>query len=90
MLTRPVETYLAVRRAAGYALKCEGSHLKRFAAFCEARKQHYIFYQDRHRVGRIGTIDSAARPSAWDHHPIRPLSPCGGRTPRGAASSFRC
>jgi integrase len=42
MLTRDVETYLAVRRAAGYALKCEGSHLKRFAAFSEARKQHYI------------------------------------------------
>jgi integrase/recombinase XerD len=42
MLTRAVETYLAVRRAAGYALKCEGSHLKRFAAFSEARKQHYI------------------------------------------------
>jgi integrase/recombinase XerD len=42
MLTRAVETYLAVRRAAGYALKCEGSLLKRFAAFSEARKQHYI------------------------------------------------
>jgi integrase/recombinase XerD len=42
MLTRAVETYLAVRRAAGYALKCEGSHLKRYAAFSEARKQHYI------------------------------------------------
>lgn len=42
MLTRAVETYLAVRRAAGFALRCGGSHLKSFAAFCEARKQHYV------------------------------------------------
>ena len=42
MLTRAVETYLAVRRAAGFALRCEGSLLKGFAAFSEARKQHYV------------------------------------------------
>jgi integrase len=42
MLTRAVETYLAVRRAAGFALRCEGSHLKSFAAFSEARKQYYV------------------------------------------------
>jgi integrase/recombinase XerD len=42
MLTRTVETYLAVRRAAGFVLRCESSHLKRFATFCEAKKQHYV------------------------------------------------
>jgi integrase/recombinase XerD len=42
MLTRTVETYLAVHRAAGFALRCEGSHLKRFAAFSQKRKQHYV------------------------------------------------
>ncbi len=42
MLTRAVETYLAVRRAAGFALTCEGSHLKSLAAFSDARKQHYV------------------------------------------------
>ena len=42
MLTRAVETYLAVRRAAGFALRCEGSLLKSFAAFSEVRKQHYV------------------------------------------------
>ena len=41
MLTRAVETYLAVRRAAGFALK-RGSRLKSFAAFSEAGKQHYV------------------------------------------------
>ena len=42
MLTRAVETYLAVRRAAGFALRCEGSLLKSFAAFSEVRKRHYV------------------------------------------------
>ena len=42
MLTRAVETYLAVHRAAGFALRVEGSLLKRFAAFSEKRKQHYV------------------------------------------------
>ncbi len=42
MLTRAVETYLAVRRAVGFALRNEGSYLKCFAAFSEARKQHFV------------------------------------------------
>lgn len=42
MLTRAAETYLAVRRAAGFALRREGSYLKRFAAFSDARKQRYL------------------------------------------------
>ena len=42
MLTRAVETYLAVRRAAGFELRCEGSFLKNFAAFSEVRQQHHI------------------------------------------------
>ena len=54
MLTRAVETYLAIRRAAGFALRCEGFHLKSFAAFSEARKQRYVSADDRHRVGGIG------------------------------------
>lgn len=42
MLTQAVENYLAVRRAAGFALSCQGSYLKSFAAFSGARKQHYV------------------------------------------------
>src|SRR5215831_2342107 len=42
MLTQAVETYLAVRRAAGFALRCEGFELKSFATFSETRGQHYI------------------------------------------------
>jgi integrase/recombinase XerD len=72
MLTRAVETYLAVRRAAGFALRCEGSHLKRFAAFSEARKQHYVSTEIAiewaglaqsvpQRARRLGTIIRFAR-----------------------------
>jgi len=42
MLTRAVETYLAVRRAAGFELSSQGSQLSSFAAFSEARKRHYV------------------------------------------------
>ena len=42
MLTQAVESYLVVRRAAGFALRCEGSYLKSFAAFSRTRKQHYV------------------------------------------------
>ncbi len=42
MLTRAVETYLAVRRAVGFSFIDEGSYLKSFARFSEARKQRYV------------------------------------------------
>jgi integrase/recombinase XerD len=42
MLTESVETSLATRRAAGFALRCEGFELKSFAAFSKARGQHYV------------------------------------------------
>ena len=42
MLTQAVESYLAVRRAAGFALRCEGFELKSFAAFSKTRGQHYL------------------------------------------------
>lgn len=42
MLTEAVNTYLAVRRATGFALRCQGSYLKSFVAFAEARGQHTV------------------------------------------------
>lgn len=42
MLTQAVESYLAVRRAAGFALRCQGSYLKSFAAFSRARKEQHV------------------------------------------------
>lgn len=42
MLTQAVDTYLATRRAAGFALKCEGSLLKSFATFSETKGHQHI------------------------------------------------
>lgn len=72
MLTRAVETYLAVRRAAGFALRSTAYQLKSFAAFSEARKQHYISTEIAiawaelaeslpERARRLGTIIRFAR-----------------------------
>jgi integrase/recombinase XerD len=72
MLIRAVETYLAVRRAAGFALRSQGFELKSFAAFSKARKQHYVSTDIAiewaglapsvsERVRRLGTIIRFAR-----------------------------
>ena len=42
MLTQSVESYLAIRRAAGFAFESAGSLLKSFAAFSEARGECYV------------------------------------------------
>lgn len=42
LLTQAVESYLAVRRAAGFVLKSQGSSLRRFAAFSDAAGKHCV------------------------------------------------
>ena len=42
MLANAVESYLAARRAAGFALRCQGSLLRTFAAFSDAKGKHYV------------------------------------------------
>ena len=42
MLAEAVESYLAVRRAAGFTLMSEGTRLKAFAAFSESRGEDYV------------------------------------------------
>lgn len=42
MLTQAVESYLAVRRAAGFELKSEGNLLQSFATFSDALGKHYL------------------------------------------------
>jgi integrase len=42
MLTKAVESYIAVRRATGFAFRSEGSLLQSFAAFSEAAGKHYV------------------------------------------------
>lgn len=72
MLTESVETYLATRRTAGFALRCEGFELKSFAVFSKARGQHYVSSDiaiewagrvpsPLQRARRLGTIIRFAR-----------------------------
>jgi integrase len=72
VLADAIETYLAVRRAAGFVLKCEAFQLKSFAAFAEASGADHVvsdlaiewagaapsFAQ---RARRLGTIIRFAR-----------------------------
>jgi integrase len=45
MLTHAVESYLSVRRACGFALKCQGNLLRSFAAFSEAKGKEHVCSQ---------------------------------------------
>ena len=45
MLTHAVESYLSVRRACGFALKSQGSLLRSFAAFSEAKGKEHVCSQ---------------------------------------------
>ena len=42
MLAQAVQSYLSVRRAAGYLLKHVGLRLKSFAAYADAKRQRYV------------------------------------------------
>lgn len=42
MLTQAVDSYIAVRRATGFAFRSEGSLLQSFAAFSDAVGKHYV------------------------------------------------
>ncbi len=72
MLTQAVESYLAVRRAAGFALKSEGNLLRSFARFSDASGKHYVCAETAiewagsarslsTRAGRLGEVIRFAR-----------------------------
>jgi integrase/recombinase XerD len=72
MLTTDADTYLAVRRASGFALRNQGFQLKSFAAFSEARGHHHIHaaiaiewaksgQSGLQRARRLGTVIRFAR-----------------------------
>ena len=72
MLSRAVQSYLAVRRATGYTLKGVGLHLRSFAAFSDACGQRYVNTQTAiewarqapsvsQRARRLATVARLAR-----------------------------
>ena len=72
MLIHAVQSYLSVRRAAGFALKQAGIHLRSFAAYSQAKGQHYLYAQTaidwarqtpavKQRARRLGDVARFAR-----------------------------
>ena len=57
MLIQAVESYIAVRRATGFAFRSEGSLLKSFAAFSEAAGKHYVCSETARGV-QIAQLDT--------------------------------
>ena len=88
MLTQAVESYLAVRRAAGFALRCQGSYLKSFAAFSGARKQRFVSTDIAIKwAGLTPSVPQRARRLGIVIR-FRTLSAHRGHAPRGATTRF--
>jgi integrase/recombinase XerD len=77
MLARAVESYLSVRRAAGFRLHDAGLHLKSFAAYSDVHGQHHVRSQmaidrylraedERHEIPpAVFGSESRARPTPY-------------------------
>ena len=72
MLIHAVQTYLSVRQATGFHLKQVGRHLRRFAAYSDAKGQSYVDCQTaiewarqassvEQRARRLGDVIRLAR-----------------------------
>lgn len=62
MLAKTVESYLAMRRACGFQLISEGNCLQSFAAFSDARGQHYVCRETAVEwAGRARSVHQRAR-----------------------------
>jgi len=72
MLTQAVESYLAVRRAAGFELRSDGAQLQNFARFSNQKKKRFVCAQTAidwaalapsvaHRARRLGLVIRLAR-----------------------------
>ena len=48
MLTQAVTSYIAMRRATGFAFRSEGSLLQSFAAFSDAAGKQHVSSGNRH------------------------------------------
>jgi integrase len=95
VLTHAVTTYLAVRRATGFALTTDGRWLKSFAAFVEARAQSYVSSElaiewarlsatVQERARRLETVIRFARylRAEDEHHEVPPRIFGAKRWPR--------
>lgn len=95
MLARAVQSYLSVRRVAGFALKQTGIHLRSFAAYSNAKGQRYLNAQTaiewarqspslRQRARRLGDVVRFAQylQAEDERHEIPPAVFGSERRPR--------
>ncbi len=59
MIATAVETYLAVRRAAGYQLRDQGALLESFARFADARRDGHVKAATAHAWAALGSTPGA-------------------------------
>ncbi len=100
MLTKAVESYIAMRRACGFAFLSEGACLQGFATFSDARGHHHIrsdiaiewarqARSTRQRARRLGIVIRFARYiRAEDGRHELPAAVLGPRQPRGRSPIF--
>jgi integrase/recombinase XerD len=93
MLTQAVDSYLALRRTAGFALRSQGTLLRSFAAFSACRDESHVrtavaiewagsAYSDFQRARRLGIVIRFARHlHAEDHSHEIPPQVFGCETP---------
>jgi hypothetical protein len=73
-----IETYLALRRATGFAMSNAEYLLKSFAAFAAERGQTHVVSQTAIDWGRSRSDCGATRCSAQSRLPLRASCPGGG------------
>ena len=62
MLAKTVDYYLALRRASGFSLKSQGSLLRTFATFSDAKGKHYVCSQTAIEwAGSVSSVVQRAR-----------------------------
>ena len=79
MLMPAVDTYLAVRRAAGFALVPIEGYLRHFARFATARGDTHVVSDHRDRLGDPGPLGSPTALPPADGGALCPFH--GGRRP---------
>ena len=88
MLTQAVESYIAVRRATGFAFRSEGSLLQSFAAFSDAAGKHYVSSETAIEWAGSRTVALSTSAPAWPGDSICAVHSCGRSTPRNSAHSL--
>ena len=85
MLMEKVDGYLALRRAAGYALAVPEYHLRNFARFATQREETLICTPTAIEMGQSSAFAQPTRASPSNRASFCPSSASRGPAPRGSS-----